>query len=53
MKAFITQDGTVLVFDRDEGVVTGRTREEAEAEIRRRKTQRQQAGRGAAPAGAR
>ena len=42
MKAFITQDGTVLVFDRDEGVVSGGSREDAEAEIRRRKLARQQ-----------
>lgn len=46
MRAFITQDGTVLVFDRDEGVVSGRSRAEAEAEIRRRKAMRARAGRG-------
>jgi hypothetical protein len=48
MRAFVTQDGTVLVFDREEGVVSGRSREEAEAEIRRRKLVRQQAARGLA-----
>ena len=46
MRAFITQDGTVLVFDRDEGVVSGRSREATEAEIRRRKLARQQRARG-------
>jgi hypothetical protein len=46
MRALITQDGTVLVFDRDEGVVSGRSRDEAEAEIRRRKLARQQRARG-------
>jgi hypothetical protein len=46
VRAFITQDGTVLVFDRDDGVVSGRSREEAEAEISRRKLARQQQARG-------
>ena len=42
MRTFVTQDGTVLVFDAEEGVVSGRSREQAEAEIRRRKLARQQ-----------
>jgi len=46
MRAFITQDGTVLVFDRDQGVVSGGSREAVEAEIRRRKLMRQQRARG-------
>jgi hypothetical protein len=46
MRAFITQDGTVLVFDRDQGVVSGGSREAVEAEIRRRKLARQQRARG-------
>ena len=46
MRAFMTQDGTVLVFDRDQGVVSGGSREAVEAEIRRRKLARQQRARG-------
>jgi hypothetical protein len=46
MRAFITQDGTVLVFDRDQGVVSGGSREAVEAEIRRRKLMLQQRVRG-------
>jgi len=42
MRAFVTQDGTVLVFDRHEGVVSGGSREAIEAEIRRRRLARQQ-----------
>jgi hypothetical protein len=36
----------VLVFDRDQGVVSGGSREAVEAEIRRRKLMRQQRVRG-------
>lgn len=32
-----TEDGTVIILDPDVGTVSGRTREEAEAEIRRRR----------------
>ncbi|KKX29213.1 hypothetical protein [Rhizobium sp. LC145] len=41
MSTLITQDGTAIVIDPELGAVSARTREEAEAEIRRRKALRQ------------
>lgn len=37
MTAIITEDGTVLVFDPEIGVVSAASRADADAEIRRRK----------------
>lgn len=37
MSSIITHDGTCIVVDPDVGAVSASTREEAEAEIRRRK----------------
>lgn len=41
MSTLITQDGTCIIVDPELGAVSGRSREEAEAEIRRRKALRQ------------
>ena len=41
MSTIITQDGTVIIVDPEFGAVSGRKRDDAEAEIRRRKPTRQ------------
>ena len=41
MSTLITQDGTAIVIDPELGAISARNREEAEAEIRRRKALRQ------------
>ncbi|WJR66985.1 hypothetical protein QTA58_22810 [Neorhizobium sp. CSC1952] len=41
MSILVTHDGTCIIVDPELGPVSGRNREEAEAEIRRRKALRQ------------
>ncbi|CAD7023265.1 hypothetical protein REJC140_00148 [Pseudorhizobium endolithicum] len=41
MSVVVTQDGTCIIVDPEFGAVSGRSRDEAEAEIRRRKALRQ------------
>jgi len=41
MSTIITHDGNCIIVDPELGAVSGRNREEAEAEIRRRKALRQ------------
>ena len=43
MRFIITHDGNVLVFDPEIGLVSARTKAEADAEVRRRKEARKAA----------